>query len=172
MTTLAEQVSPLPGRGAVRDLYLARAAAALGREIVPGAPTATELALAAELDERFLSAEWLYQKGNLRRTGVTIHEDVHVAEAAFKAPGGLIRATVRLREGRLDSLELAGDFTIFPAAAVDNLQAAVIGTELTRDALVSRFAATYRDLGIQAPGVMPEHLADAILAAACASSGS
>ena len=135
MTTLAEQVSPLPDRDVVRDLYLARAAAALGREIVPGAPTAAELALAAELDERFISEEWLHQKGSLRRAGVKIHEDVQVAEGAFKAPGGLIRATVRLREGRIDGLELAGDFTIFPAAAVGDLQEAAYGAELTRAAL-------------------------------------
>ncbi len=62
MTTLAEQLDPLPDRDSVRDLYLARAAAALGREIVPGAPTATELALAGELDEHFVSEDWLYQK--------------------------------------------------------------------------------------------------------------
>ena len=71
----------------------------VGREIVPGAPTATELALAAELDEHFVSEDWLFQKGSLRRAGVKIHEDVHVVEGAFKAPGGLIRATVRLRGG-------------------------------------------------------------------------
>ena len=167
MTTMAEQLggARLPDRAAVRDLYLARVAATLGREIVPGTPTAAELALAAELDERFVSDEWLYQKGGLRRAGVKIHEDVQVAEGAFKAPGGLIRATVRLREGRVDGLELAGDFTIFPAAAVADLQAAALGASLTRDALAERFAAAYRDRAIQAPGVTPAHLAEAVLAA-------
>ncbi len=168
MTTMAEQVAPLPDRAAVRDLYLARAAAALDREIAPGAATAAELALAAELDARFVSEDWLYQKGGLRRAGVKIHEDVQVAEGAFKAPGGLIRATVRLREGRVDDLELAGDFTIFPAAAVGALQTAARGAELAADALAARFAAVYRDLAIQAPGVTPAHLADAVLAAAAA----
>lgn len=168
MTTMAEQLPALPDRAAVRDLYLAQAAAALGREIVPGAPTAAELALATELDARFVSDDWLYQKGGLRRAGVKIHEDVHVAEGAFKAPGGLIRATVRLREGRVDDLELAGDFTLFPASAVGALQAAACGAALTRDALAERFAAVYRDQAIQSPGVTPEHLAEALLAAAAA----
>ncbi|PKO23976.1 MAG: ligase [Chloroflexi bacterium HGW-Chloroflexi-1] len=168
MTTMAEQVDPLPDRAAVRDLYLARAAVALGREIAPGAATAAELALAAELDARFVSEDWLYQKGGLRRAGVKIHEDVQVAEGAFKAPGGLIRVTVRLAAGRVDDLELAGDFTICPAAAVGALQAAAGGAELTRDALTARFAAAYRDHAIQAPGVTPAHLADAVLAAVAA----
>ncbi len=165
MTTMAEQLPALPDRATVRDLYLAKTAAALGREIVPGEPTAAELALAAELDERFVSDEWLYQKGNLRRAGVKIHEDVHVAEGAFKAPGGLIRATLRLRGGRIDDLELAGDFTLFPASAVADLQAAALGAELTREALTDRFAAAYRERAIEAPGVTPEHLAEAVLAA-------
>jgi lipoate-protein ligase A len=166
MTTLDERVNPLPDQSAVAGLYLARASAALGREIVPGAPTAAELALAAELDERFVSDDWLYQKGDLRRRGVKIHEDVHVVEGAFKAPGGLIRATVRLREGRVDGLELAGDFTVFPASAVGDLQEAAYGAEPVRAVLIERFAAAYRDLAIQSPGVTPEHLADAVLAAA------
>jgi lipoate-protein ligase A len=168
MTTLAEQLDPLPDRSVVRDLYLARASAALGREIVPGAPTAAELTLAAELDERFLSEEWLYQKGSLRRAGVKIHEDVHVVEGAFKAPGGLIRAMVRLREGRIDDLEFSGDFTLFPAAAVSALQAAADGAEPARDSLTAQFAAAYTELGIQSPGVTPEDWADAVLAAASA----
>jgi len=165
MTTLAEQVNPLPDRDRVRDLYLAQVAAALERVIVPGAPTAVELALAAELDERFVSEEWLYQKGSLRRAGVKIHEDVHVLEGAFKAPGGLIRATVRLAEGRIDDLELTGDFTLFPAQALGDLQAAARGTGPDRAALIERFAAAYRELVIRSPGVTPEHLADAVLAA-------
>lgn len=165
MTTLAEQMHPLPEQHVVRDLYLARAGATLGREIVPGALTAAELTLAAELDERFLSEAWLYQKGALRRGGVKIHEDVRVVEGVFKAPGGLIRAVVRVREGRGDGLEFSGDFTIFPAAAVDDLQAAACGVEMVRSALVARFAAVYRDLAIQAPGVTPEHLAEAVLVA-------
>lgn len=166
MTTLAEQVSSLPDRDMVRDLYLAQAATALGRELVPGMPTAAELALAAELDERFVSEEWLYQKGNLRQAGVKIHEDVHVAEGAFKAPGGLIRATVRVRGGQVDDLELAGDFTMFPAAAVGDLQRLVCGVALRREAVTERFISAYRNLAIQSPGVTPEHLTEAVLAAA------
>lgn len=169
MTTLAEQLAeqrrPLPDRGAVTGLYLSRASAALGRAIEPGAPTAAELALAAELDAHFVSDEWLYQKGSLRRAGVRIHEDVYVAEGSFKAPGGLIRATVRQRAGRIDGLELAGDFTLFPASALAGLQDAALGAPAEPAALTERFAAVYQQPGIDAPGVLPEHLAAAVLAA-------
>lgn len=169
MTSLSELLDPLPDRNAVRDLYLGCAARVLGREIVPGAPTDAELALAARLDERFVSEEWLHQKGTLRRAAVKIHEDVQVAEGVFKAPGGLIRATTRLHRGRVDSLELAGDFTLLPAAAITALEDAAEGAELQQDALGARFAAVYRDLAIESPGVTPKYLAAAVLAAARAS---
>jgi lipoate---protein ligase len=165
MTTLAEQIDALPDRNAVRDLYLARASAALGRPIVAGEPTAAELALAAELDEQFVSDDWLYQKGSLRRAGVKIHEDVHVVEGTFKAPGGLIRATARLHDGSIEGLEFAGDFTVFPASALNDLQVAAMGAGPVQDALVRDFADTYRRLSIEAPGIAPEHLAAAVLAA-------
>jgi lipoate-protein ligase A len=112
------------------------------------------------------SDEWLYAKGGLRPTGVKIHEDVRVFEGATKAHGGLIRATVRLREGQIDGLGLSGDFTLFPAAATGTLEAAANGAEMTRDALAERFAATYHDLDIQSPGITPEQRAGAVLAAA------
>lgn len=165
MTTLAEQLDPLPQRTDVRDLYLARVSAALGREIVPGEPTAAELALAAELDEQFVADEWLYQKGSLRKGALKIHEDVSVSEGAFKAPGGLVRATVRLRDGRVDGLEFSGDFTLFPAPALRELQATAVGVLAEQDALAACFTEAYWQRAIEAPGVAPEHLAAAVLAA-------
>lgn len=166
MTTLAEQLGATPDPARMRQLYLERAAAALGREITPGTPTAAELELAAELDAQFVSDAWLYQKGALRRRGVKINEDVYVVEGAFKAPGGLIRATARLRDNTLDGLEFSGDFTIFPAGALQTLEAAATGAPCTRDALVARFARTYAERSLAAPGVAPEDLAAAVLAAA------
>jgi lipoate-protein ligase A len=168
MTTMQEQLGALPDRKTVKRLYAGRCAAALGRDLVPGELTAAEHAVMAEIDARFLTDEWLYAKGSLIRKGVKIHEDVQVVEGAIKAPGGLIRATVRLREGRIDGLEFSGDFTLFPAAAVSALQAAADGAEPARDSLTAQFAAAYTELGIQSPGVTPEDWADAVLAAASA----
>ncbi len=166
MTTLQEQLDPLPDRDAVSELYLERASAALGRELVAGEPSARELALAAELDGRFVSHEWLYQKGSLRGSGVKIHEDVRVVEGVHKAPGGLIRTTARILAGRVDALEITGDFTMLPASAVNALQAAATGAAVRQGELQTRFAAVYRELSIASPGVEPEHLAAAVVAGA------
>ncbi len=162
MTTMQEQIGSLPERQSVVDLYVRECAEALGAEIVPGDLTAAELALAEEWDARLASHEWLYGKGGLRRTGVKIHEDVRVAESAFKAPGGLIRATVRLVAGVIDDLSLSGDFTLLPAAALTALEQGVRGLPLDRAAIAARLGEIYAAEGIHAPGVTPEHFAEAL----------
>ncbi len=166
MTTMQEQLGELPDREMVKQLYIQKCAEALGVEIVPGEWTAEEEAMATELDARFVSDEWLYQKGGLRQIGVKIHEDVRVVEAAFKTPGGLIRVVARIREGRIDDLSISGDFTLLPAFAVGALEQAVRGLSARRESLTARIGEVYRALGIQSPGVTPDDFATAILTAA------
>lgn len=165
MTTMSEQLGQAPDRHRVKQLYLSNCASALDAEIVPGEWTGEEEAIAQELDARFVSDEWLNQKGGLRSEGVKIHEDVRIAESAFKAPGGLIRVTARTREGRYDDLSISGDFTLRPSFALASLEQAVRGLSTRRDALVFRISEVYRALGIESPGVAPEHIAEAVLAA-------
>lgn len=164
MTTMGEQLPEAPDRKKVKALYIEKCAAALGVDLVPGQWTSEEEAIALDLDARFVSDEWLYQKGGLRQVGIKIHEDVRVGEGAFKAPGGLIRVTARLCEGRVDDLAITGDFTLLPAFAVGALEQAVRGLKTTRVSLVARIQEVYRALNIQSPGVTPENLAEAIMA--------
>src|SRR5512144_398261 len=114
MTTMTEQLGFTPDRVMVKDLYIKKVSQASCVEIYEGEWTAEEEAMAQEIDARFLSDEWLYQKGQLHQPGVKIHQDVHIVEAAFKAQGGLIRIIARLCEGRIDDVSISGDFTLLP----------------------------------------------------------
>ncbi len=163
MTTMTEQLGYTPDRAMVKDLYLQKAAEILQAEIVPGEWTAEEEALAQEIDARFQSEEWLYQKGRLQPPAVKIHEDVHLAEAAFKAPGGLIRVVVRLHRGRIDDVSISGDFTLLPAFALGALEQSLRGQAATPETLKSRVEEAYQRLQIQSPGVTPADFATAIL---------
>ncbi|MEI6775808.1 MAG: hypothetical protein WCK70_02810 [Chloroflexales bacterium] len=165
MTTMSRELGQMPDRDAVVTSYLENCAAALGVEIVPGQLSADEESLAVELDARFVTDEWLHQKGGLRRDGIKIHEDVRVVEAAHKAPGGLIRVTARLRAGQIDDLTLSGDFTIFPATAIRVLEQAVRGADLRRESLLERITENYHALSVQSPGMTPDDIATAIIAA-------
>ena len=166
MTTMEEQLGYIPDREEVKALYIRKCEEVLGVKVVPGEWTEAEEAMAQELDERFTSEEWLFQKGRLRPPVVKIHEDVYVVEAAHKVPGGLIRVVARLREGHIDDISISGDFTVLPAFAVAAMEQAVRGLRVTRDALIARLQDVYRSLNVQSPGVTPEDFATAILHAA------
>jgi lipoate---protein ligase len=163
MTTMTRLLGKTPDREAVTRLYLERAQAALGRSLAVGTLNAKELALAQILDRQFVTDEWLYQKGGLRQTGVKIHQDVRVAEAVSKTPGGLVRMTARMRDGRIDEVTLSGDFTMLPKFAPGALEQALRGTALEAGALQARVEEVYRSLAVQAPGLTPADLTHALL---------
>ncbi len=155
MTTIAEVLGSLPDRKAVKDLYTAKCAHALNAELVPGAWTDAEEAMAAQWDARFVAHEWLYQRGGLKQVGVKIHEDVRVVESTFKAPGGLLRLTARLSDGRIDDVTFSGDFTLFPAFSLGALETAIRGVRANEVEVVTRIEEAYQALKIQSPGVAP-----------------
>jgi lipoate-protein ligase A len=169
MTTMSEQLGRVPERQKVLSLYVAQCAAGLNAEIAPGRLTSTEEAMTAEFDARFASDEWLCLGGRAQRSVVKIHEDVWVGEGSVKAPGGLIRATVRVRDGRIDALALSGDFTVLPASGVAGLEDALHGVPVARESLLASVDDCYRTLGIRSPGLTPEHIVEAILVAAARS---
>ncbi|MGE5074146.1 MAG: hypothetical protein ACM3MF_12015, partial [Anaerolineae bacterium] len=136
---------------------------ALGMEIYEGEWTAEEEAMAQEIDARFTSDEWLFQKGRLQQQGVKIHEDVHVVESAFKAQGGLIRVIARLCDGRIDDVALSGDFTVLPSFALGALEQSVRGMKATPETLGTRLQEAYELMRIQSPGVTPSDFAKAIM---------
>ncbi len=166
MTTMEEELGQVPDRQEVKELYLSHCVEALGVKIVPGEWTAEEEAAARRLDARFVSDEWLYQRGGRRQAGIKIHEDVRVVEAAHKAPGGLIRVTVRLRRDRIDDVSISGDFTLLPASALGSLEQAVRGLPADPQTLTAHLTGVYRSLSIQSPGLTPEDLVAVILSAA------
>ena len=116
--------------------------------------------------ETLTSDEWLYQAGGLRHRGVKIAEGVHVREAAHKAPGGLIRATVVANERILDDLALSGDFFIFPDHSIPGLETALTGSHFIEQELHERTTGYWQDNRIQSPGLAPADVAKVVMLAA------
>jgi len=165
VTGMARELGQAPDRETVKRVYLEKCGAALGREIVGGALTEREELEARRWDALFVSKGWLHQRGGLQRKGVKIHEGVRVVEAGHKAPGGLIRVVVRLRDGCIDDLALSGDFTLLPAPGVGALEEAARGLAADPGALLGRFREVYGVMGLRSPGVAPEDFAEAVLMA-------
>lgn len=148
-----------------KRILIAEIAKSLGVDIHFGTLNEREEREMVRLREVFGSREWLVQAGGLKRQGVKISGGVHVQEAAYKAPGGLMRATIRVRDQLLDDVTLSGDFFIYPQDTIVALEQALLGSTLEQQELSGRVALFWQDYQIQAPGVTPDDVAHVILLA-------
>jgi len=165
MTTMRRELGEPPPRADAVATYLAACAEVLGRTIVPGELRADELALAEQFDARFATKAWLEDGGGLHRLGVKIHEGVRVGEGSHKAPGGLIRCIATVRDDRLDDIAFSGDFTALPATVPSDLDVALIGCELSEEAILARIVDYYGRVAPEIPGISPNDWLAAVLQA-------
>jgi len=108
-----------------------------------------------DLGARMLSEAWLYQKGRkIPDRDVKIRAGVNVVHKMYKAQGGLIRADYEVREGRLTSVSLSGDFFCYPEKAIEQLEAKLEGQPLEEAmTLLHQF---YSKGDIETPGISIE----------------
>ena len=165
MTTLEEELGETPDRKWVKELYIRKCAKTLGAQMNLEEWSAREEEVAAELDRRFASEEWLFEKTGRLQSGIKIHEDVAVHQSDFKAPGGLVRVIVRIHGGRIDEIAISGDFTMLPARGLNILETELRGIHPSPEALRNCLEDAYRKNRIRSPGLTPAHLAEAIYGA-------
>ncbi|MCX8159571.1 MAG: lipoate--protein ligase family protein [Candidatus Saccharicenans sp.] len=167
MTTMKEQLPELPERDRIKGIYLEQLSGLLGVEVEEGEMSEAELQKAEELDRLFQSEDWIFQKGPLRRPAIKIHEDIHVREVDYKAPGGLIRLTARIRTDRqrpvIDSVWISGDFTAFPKEGVASLERGLAATPLDEKDITEAICRVLKDSALQCPGIEATHWTAALL---------
>ncbi|MBN1643113.1 MAG: lipoate--protein ligase family protein [Anaerolineae bacterium] len=151
LTTLRREIGRVPAWDEMTAPLIRRFAQVLG-PLEPGALPAAVREQVEALTPRFQSAEWLYKVGR-REPGrnVKIASGVNVIQRVHKAPGGLLRATVEVVDGRWRYVSLSGDLFCYPRDAIGDLQSALEGT-LCADAraVIEQFYATHE---IETPGV-------------------
>lgn len=164
MTTMIKQLGEMPDRNEVKSRFLRHCADVLKVEPVESAPTAAELAAIDAAEKALGDPDWTYAK--TRRSvaaGVKISEQTHLAEGAHKAPGGLIRTRVVSHDGKVDSLDISGDFTCLPPEGIDAVAAALRGTALDEVVLAETVDQVVSDNSIELPGIAGADIAKAIL---------
>jgi lipoate-protein ligase A len=112
---------------------------------------------ARELKALLTSDEWFYKRGKrVPGRDVKIATGVNVLQRVHKAPGGLIRATFEVKEGRIAWLSLSGDFFFYPAEKLEALEAALTGVAVgdAQQTVTDFYAAE----GVESPGVTPADL--------------
>ena len=108
-----------------------------------------------EWDRRLSDEGWLHlirlRERPLRE--VKISASVRILHAAHKAPGGMIRATVRVVDGKIDELLLSGDFPVSPMSALEELAAQFAGARLDQAELQDRISQAFAGAGFELAGV-------------------
>lgn len=158
LSTVKREVGSLPPREELWDLLAAQFQAILGPLTVETAVDAEWQAQVDTLAASMLGDEWTFRKNRQRQSrAVTIRSGVQVRQKMYKAPGGLIRATVEVQDGALAAVALSGDFFFYPAERLSDLESALVGTRLDEaEAAIGRF---YEQHAIESPGVVPADLA-------------
>ena len=114
---------------------------------------------------RFTSDEWLYKRGKRVRGrdvvyNTKIASGVNVVHKVHKAPGGLIRGVSEIKNDRIVSTSISGDFFFYPAGKLAALEKALAGVKL--DEVEFTIVGFYQAEGIESPGIRPADFARVI----------
>lgn len=164
VTSLRRELGRPVEPAAVKESLVRHFGEVLGLEFTPGTFTSAEERLLAEVEAELESPEWLHLVRLPERPwGVKISGEVYLRENLLKAPGGLLRVTARLREGRLEDVLLSGDFYAHPQEAWDGLSRALQGTPLAEDAIRAAVEGYWERAGLTVPGVSPDEVVRLLL---------
>src|SRR5882672_3743936 len=163
ITSMRRLLPHVPARETVKALLLRHVSDCLS--VIPEESVASEHEHAAIAEEaiRHSNPAWTSRTGRkFVSQGVKVAADTYLTEGASKAPGGLIRIQLLAREDRIVDIEISGDFTCHPPAGIESLADRLRGASLAASGLVETIAGIVDTLGLELPGVGPEHLAAAI----------
>ena len=159
MTTIKKELGYLPDRTEIKENLVRLYEETLDIELVRADLNSWEKNRMKELYTHYQSDEWLHWRRGGRlpdaRT-VKISATTSVGTSNYKAPGGLIRSTVEVVEGKINEIVLSGDFTMLPTEAIVELEREIIGSSIEGDELLRRIRIAYSENGIESPGVVPE----------------
>ncbi len=170
VTTIERELGYLPERSEVVNQLVQNYEETLKVKLIPGELTQREKELIKELNSLYHEEEWLFmtqrRHPQLTNTGaVKIREGTYLTEAEFKAPGGLVRVTLEIAENKIHDIMLSGDFWIVPESKLAELEKVLLDLEVKKTTLLRAVQRFYLKENVQAPGLTPEDIVQAIILA-------
>lgn len=166
MTTLRKELGDKPPLAEVAETLAAAFEQVYGLELVPSMPTPDEVDAMVRWDRVLSDPDWLHavrlpgdpagDADDAASRDVKIAAHVRVLHAQHKAPGGMVRLTARVVEGRVDDLLISGDFPVAPKTALTDLAEHLRGAPVALEALGERLEEAWRQGAIETAGVQPE----------------
>lgn len=131
-------------------------------DLVTGVVTELECAYADEFRRQYESEDWLFAKSEARRFGSLVKQGDTVGRGRAKAVGGLIWATLVLRDGLVLHAIVNGDWHPRPLGSVAWLEESLIGATADAAALRDRVEAFLANDDVEFAGVTADDLCAAL----------
>jgi len=109
----------------------------------------------------YLSDDWLLiKRRDEKHRNIKIATDVNIIQHMHKAPGGLMKANYELKDEKIQSLSLCGDYFCYPADVDRQIERILEGRQL--DEAAGILEEYYRQHAIETPGISPSDWAKVI----------
>lgn len=131
-------------------------------DLVTGSVSDRERAYAGEFRLKYESDDWLFAKSEARRFGSLVGAGDTVGRGRAKAVGGLIWATLVVRDGAVLHAIVNGDWHPRPLDSVAWLEESLIGAAAAPGAIRDRVAAFLANPDIEFAGVTADDLCAAL----------
>jgi lipoate-protein ligase A len=163
LTTIRRELGHVPPREDLVERFLRATADRLMLQPRADSLRTDELAQIHRWERELSDPEWLHKPGRRRfASTVKITGGVYLGESARKAPGGLVRARVLVRDGIVIDAQLSGDFYCLPPDGLSALELALRELDL-RQAPAAEIDARLRALSLDLPGITAADIASTLL---------
>jgi lipoate-protein ligase A len=116
-----------------------------------------------QIESWMTSEEFLLKRTPRIPRGIKIREGVEVLYGLYKARGGLIRTAEKISEGKLEDINISGDFTFYPKEGLDGLEGSLEKVSLEEERIIERVETYYEEKKVESPGVESRDFAQTIL---------
>jgi lipoate-protein ligase A len=126
-----------------------------GIKLIPSVITDREWEQIHQWDERLQDETWFHRVKLAEKPyrAIKITANVRILTATHKAPGGLMRLTVRVIDGKIDDLLLSGDFAYSPQDALWQIAEKFKGSAIDLTELKANLLAVIAEQEIDFAGV-------------------
>jgi lipoate-protein ligase A len=162
LTTMKGELGIVPQRGEIISVLKERFEERIGK-LEEASLTPEIIEKMNRLESWMTSEEFLLKKTPRVPKGVKIREGVEVLYGLHKAKGGLIRTAGEISEGRLDDINISGDFTFYPKEGLDGLEGSLEKVSLEEEEIIERVETYYEEKKVESPGVESQDFAQTIL---------
>jgi lipoate---protein ligase len=163
VTSLRRLLRTPPDRAEMIALLVRQSAKLFGVRPEASETTAAERRAADTEAHRLSDPAWTARPGRkFVADGAKLAAGAYLARGQHKAPGGLVRAYLLARDGRIAALDIAGDFTCSRPEAIGDLARRLEGHAPDDPTLPDVIARAIETLDLELPGVAPSDIATAI----------